>query len=112
MISSKNDFDRRIKEGEKEFNHRTALKGLLVEALHLKAHALISANQDDELKTTMASFQRWADDADKNYQMLNYRNALSTESYGNAMKILLGLLGGEKDNGGPYPSKELLWKFK
>ena len=49
-------------------------------------------------------------DADKKYQMLNYRNALSTESYGNAMKILLGLLGGEKDNGGPYPSKELLWK--
>ena len=98
------------KEGEKEFNHRTALKGLLVEALHLKAHALISANQDDELKTTMASFQRWADDADKKYQMLNYRNALSTESYGNAMKILLGLMGGEKDNGGPYPSKELLWK--
>eukprot|EP00943_MAST-04B_sp_MAST-4B-sp1_P009305 g9305.t1 len=100
------------KEGEKEFKHRTAMKRLVVEALHLKAHALISKGdvQNEDLKNTIAAFQRWADGSNEKYQMLSYRRALLNEHYGNAMKRLLSLMGGDKDNGGPYPKKVLLWK--
>ena len=91
------------KEGKKESDHRTALKDVLVKALHLKAHGLISAGNEIELNATMTQFRRWATDVDKKYQMLNYRNALFKKHYGQAVKILVSILGGEKDNGGPYP---------
>ena len=41
------------KEGKKESDHRTALKDVLVQALHLKAHGLISAGNEIELNSTM-----------------------------------------------------------
>ena len=97
------------KDGKREREHREALKGILVDALHRKLHAAISAGNSSLVDETWKEMERWVVKMSK-YAVLNYRREVHSERYGHALKHLLAMLGGVKDSGGAFPSKFVLWK--
>ena len=85
------------------------MKGILVDALHRKLHAAITAVKPTVVDEAWKEMEKWVTKIDK-YTILAYRREFQSGRYGFALKHLLVMLGDGKDGSGSYPKKSKVWK--